>query len=188
MPSYYFTNPIIFLVEVLFGFYAGIIALRIIMQWVQWDYNNPLVQFIIRATQAPVKLLHKFIPYLWQWDSATIVLLLIVTTIKLLLLTALKSIPYALVIFISWLLFDILSLFIILFTASIIIEVILALLSTPHNAYNPIQPLVQRMNQPLLTPLRRMIPPMAGLDFSPFVAILILQILAMLARPLLLNY
>lgn len=186
MPSGYFANPIIFLVEVLFGLYTGIIALRIIMQWAQWGYNNPLVQFIIRATQAPVKLLRKIIPSLGRWDSATIVLLLIVTAIQLLLLTALKSIPYAFAIFIPWLLFDIFALFITLFTASIFIEVILGWL-TPHNAYNPIQPLVQRMNQPLLTPLRRILPPMAGLDFSPFIAILILQILLMLVRPLLLG-
>jgi YggT family protein len=187
MPSGYFSNPIIFLVEVLFGLYIGIIALRIIMQWAQWEYSNPLVQFIIRATQPPVKLLRKIIPPLGRWDSATIVLLLLATTIKLIILSGLKSIPYSLVTFIPWLIFDLFSLFITLFTASIFIEVILGWL-TPHNTYNPIMPLVQRMNSPFLTPLRRSLPAMAGMDFSPFIAILILQILPMLVRPLLLGY
>ncbi len=187
MSSGYFSDPIIFLIEVLFGLYIGIIALRIIMQWAQWEYSNPLVQFIIGATQSPVKLLRKIIPPLGRWDSATIVLLLLVTTIKLLLLSALKSTPYVLATFIPLLLFDIFSLFITLFTASIIIEVILGWL-VAHNTYNPIMPLVQRMNRPLLTPLRRALPSMAGLDFTPFIAILILQVLVMLVRPLLIGF
>ncbi|PHS24500.1 MAG: YggT family protein [Methylophaga sp.] len=187
MPSSYFSNPIIFLVEVLFGLYIGIIALRLIMQWAQWEYNNPLVQFIVRATQSPVKLLRKFIPPLGRWDSATIVLLLLATALKLFFLSVLKSIPYAFTIFIPWLVFDIFSLFITLFTASILIEVVLGWL-TARNGYNPIMPLVQRMNSPLLTPLRRWLPPMAGLDFSPFIAIITLQILLMLVRPLLIGF
>ena len=100
MPSGYFSNPIIFLVEILFGLYIGIIALRLIMQWAQWEYSNPLVQFIIRATQPPVKFLRKFISPLGRWDSATIVLLLLATVLKLLILFSLKSIPYTFATFI----------------------------------------------------------------------------------------
>ena len=187
MPSGYFTNPIIFLAEVLFGLYIGIIALRIIMQWAQWEYSNPLVQFIIRATQAPVKILRKVVPPLGQWDTATIILLLLVSVIKLLILSGLQSISFAFSTFIALLIFDIFSLFITLFTVSIFIEVILGWL-TAHNTYNPVMPLVQRMNSPFLRPLRRLLPAMAGLDFSPFIAILILQILPMLVRPLLLGH
>lgn len=187
MPNGYFSNPIIFLIEVLFGLYIGIVALRIIMQWAQWQSSNPLVQFIIRATQPIVKFLSTFIPPAGRWDSATIILLLLATTLKLFILSGLQSIPYTLTIFISWLIFDIFSLFVTLFTASIFIEVILSWFA-PNNTYSLIMPLVQRMNSPFLTPFRRIIPTMTGMDFSPFVAILILQILAMLVRPLLLSY
>ena len=50
MPSGYFSNPIIFLIDVLFGLYMAIVALRIIMQWAKWEYHNPLVQLIVQAT------------------------------------------------------------------------------------------------------------------------------------------
>ena len=184
MPSSYFSSPLVFLIDVLFGLYIGIIALRIIMQWAQWEYHNPLVQLIIRATQVPVKFLRKYIPSLGRWDSATIVLLVAITLIKIVLLSLLQSIPLNIILLIRWMLGDIFSLFITLFSASILIQVILSWLA-PHNVDNPITPLISRMNSPLLRPIRRWLPPMGGLDLSPLVAILGLQVLSMLILPLL---
>lgn len=179
MPSGYFSTPLIFLIDTLFSIYLGIIALRLIMQWAQWEYSNPLVQIIIRATQVPVKILRRFVPSIGRWDNATIVFLVTVTVIKLLLLSFLHPIPLTVFAVIR----EIFSLFIILFTASIIIQVILSWLA-PYND-NPISPLINRMNAPLLNPVKRWLPPMSGLDLSPFVVILGLQILSMLVLPLL---
>lgn len=184
MPNSYFSSPLIFLIETLFGLYIGIVALRIIMQWAQWEYHNPIVQFIIRITQAPIKFLRRFIPPMGRWDSATIVFLVALTLIKLLLISLLQAAPISLPLLLRFTLADIFSLFITLFTASIIIQVILSWVS-PANSYNPITPLISRMNAPLLRPVRKWLPDMGGIDLSPLVVILGLQILAMLVLPLL---
>jgi len=183
MPSGYFSTPLIFLIDTLFSIYLAIIALRLIMQWAQWEHHNPLVQMIIRATQIPVKFLRQFIPSLARWDSATIVLLIVLTLIKLFLIVLLQSIPVTFFILVSWLLADIFSLFITLFTASIIIQVLFSWVA-PYND-NPISPLINRMNAPLLNPVKRWLPPLSGLDLSPLVVILGLQVLSMLVLPLL---
>ncbi len=184
MPNGYFSSPLVFLIEVLFGLYIGIVALRIVMQWAQWEYHNPLVQFIIRITQAPVKFLRRFIPPMGRWDSATIVLLVALTLVKLVLISLLQAMPISLALLLRFMLADIFSLFITLFTASIIIQAILSWIS-PANSYNPITPLISRMNAPLLRPVRKWLPDMGGIDLSPLVVILGLQILAMLVLPLL---
>ncbi|NQY25845.1 MAG: YggT family protein [Piscirickettsiaceae bacterium] len=184
MPSAYFSTPLVFLIDVLFGLYLGIIALRLVMQWAQWEYHNPLVQLIIRATQIPVKFLRKYIPSFGRWDSATIILLIIVTLIKISLLSLIQSIPLNLILLLRWGLGDIFSLFITLFSASILIQVILSWIA-PHNANNPITPLISRMNSPILRPIKRLLPSMGGLDLSPLIAILGLQVLSMLVLPLL---
>jgi len=184
MPSGYFTTPLVFLLDILLSFYITIIALRLIMQWAKWEYHNPIAQFIIKATQVPIKLLRKVIPPLGRWDSATIVFLLIATAIKLFLLGALQSALLPPIIFLIWLLFDLFLLFVNLFTISIFIEVLLSWIAS-HNTYNPITPLVQRMNAPLLAPIRRRLPLMAGIDFSPFVTMVLLQMLPLFVRPLL---
>ena len=187
MPDGYFSTPLSFLLDIVLSFYITIIALRIVMQWAKWEYHNPVAQFIIKATQAPVKLLRKVIPPVGRWDSATIVFLLIATAIKLFLLGALQSTLFPPATFLIWILFDLFLLFINLFTISIFIEVLLSWI-TPHNTYNPITPLVKRMNAPLLAPIRRNLPLMAGIDFSPFVAMVLLQMLPLFVRPLLAGF
>lgn len=184
MPSGYFSQPILFLIEVLFGLYMGIVALRIIMQWAHWEYHNPLVQLIIRATQIPVKFLRRFIPPFGRWDTATVVLLFVLAILKLLLMALLVPGLLNLVILIRLAMADIFSLFITLFSASILIQVILSWIQ-PHNSYNPITPLLSRMNTPLLRPIRQRLPAMGGLDLSPLIVLLGLQLLGMLVLPLL---
>jgi YggT family protein len=184
MPSGYFSNPITFLIEALFGLYMAIVALRIIMQWAEWDYHNPIVTMIIQVTQIPVKFLRRFIPAVGRWDTATIILLLLLAMVKLLLLSLLQTgLPQS-VAFILFVLADIFSLFITLFSVSIIVEVILSWLS-PQGSYNPISPLITRMNTPILRPLRQVLPAMGGIDLSPLLALLGLQILSMLVMPIL---
>lgn len=184
MPSGYFSQPILFIIEVLFGLYMGIVALRIVMQWAHWEYHNPLVQLIIRATQIPVKFLRRFIPPLGRWDTATIVLLFALAILKLLLMAILIPSLFNLVVIFRLALADIFSLFITLFCASIIVQVILSWIQ-PHNSDNPIAPLLSRMNGPLLRPIRQRLPSMSGLDLSPLIALLGLQLLSMLVLPLL---
>jgi YggT family protein len=184
MPSGYFSNPIIFLIEALFGLYMVIVALRIIMQWAEWEYHNPIVTIIIRATQVPVKFLRRFIPAVGRWDTATIILLLLLSMLKLVFISLLQAgLPQS-VAFILFVVADVFSLFITLFIVSIIVEVILSWLS-PQGSYNPITPLITRMNAPILRPIRQILPAMGGIDLSPLIALLGLQIISMLVIPIL---
>jgi YggT family protein len=44
------------------------------------------------------------------------------------------------------------------------------------NPHAPLAPLVGALNDPLLRPLRRVVPPLGGLDLSMLVALILLQI------------
>lgn len=184
MTNSYFANPLIFVIETLFYLYMIVVSLRLIMQWANWEYHNPLVQFIIKATQVPVKFLRQFIPAMGRWDTATVVLLLLVTIVKLLVVGLIIGVQPKGLIWINLLLAEIFSLFISIFTVSIIVEVILSWVSAA-GTYNPIAPLVSRMNAPLLRPVRRLMPPLGGIDLSPLFVLLGLQVLSMLVMPLL---
>jgi len=52
---------------------------------------------------------------------------------------------------------------------------------------NPVASLIQAINAPLLDPVRRRMPLLGGIDLSPLVVILGLQVLSMLVMPLLLG-
>jgi YggT family protein len=52
------------------------------------------------------------------------------------------------------------------------------------NYYHPIVRFLVRITEPMLAPLRRYIPPRAGLDFTPIVALLILWLMEQLLQTL----
>ncbi|GAB4299151.1 MAG: YggT family protein [Methylophaga sp.] len=184
MTNAYIANPLIFIIESLFYLYMVVVALRLVMQWANWEYHNPLVQFVIKASQAPVKFLRQFLPSAGRWDTATLVLLVAVIFLKLLMVGLIAGFLPSGLMWLRLIIAEIFSLFISIFTVSIIIEVILSWV-TPPGSYNPVAPLVQRMNAPLLRPVRRLVPPLAGVDLSPLFVILGLQVLSMLIMPVL---
>jgi YggT family protein len=53
--------------------------------------------------------------------------------------------------------------------------------------YHPAMQFLIEITEPLLAPIRRSVPPIGGLDFSPMVALLILWFVEQLLRTLLLS-
>jgi YggT family protein len=51
---------------------------------------------------------------------------------------------------------------------------------TRMDPYNPIRRTVYELTEPILAPIRRILPPTSGLDFSPLIALLLLELLRML--------
>ena len=69
-----------------------------------------------------------------------------------------------------------------IFLFSILIQVVMSWINP--GAYNPVLSVLYSLNEPLLAPARRMIPPMGGLDLSPIVVMVALQLVAiLLVRP-----
>ena len=65
----------------------------------------------------------------------------------------------------------------ILFTVLYVAILIRILLSWIRvDPYNPLVQLLFQITEPILGPFRRVIPPIGGLDFSPIVALIVLQL------------
>ena len=67
------------------------------------------------------------------------------------------------------------SLFSGFFTMVIIVAALLSWVSP--DPYNPVVQAIYGISEPLLAPFRRFVPPLAGLDISPIIAILFFQVL-----------
>jgi YggT family protein len=74
----------------------------------------------------------------------------------------------------SIILFTAISKFLELLSMIVFVDVILSYFLPP---YNSIRAFLDRIVEPLLSPIRRVVPSMAGIDFSPMVLIILLQIL-----------
>jgi YggT family protein len=69
--------------------------------------------------------------------------------------------------------------------ALIILIIVSVILSYVMDRYHPVRRWVDSIVEPLLMPIRRVLPALGGLDFSPLVLILLIQLIANLLNRLL---
>ena len=181
MDSSYFTNPLVFLIQVLFGLYLLIVLLRFLLQLVRADFYNPISQFIVKATAPLLKPLRAFIPGFGGIDVSSLILAWLVKTLELFLVILISGKGMMFVYPLLMAIPGMLAMVINIFLFAILIMVILSWLSP--GGYNPAVGLLYSLTEPLLRPVRKFIPPMGGLDLSPMAVMIALVLLEMLLIP-----
>ncbi len=180
MGSSYFTNPLVFLIQVLFGAYIAVVMLRFLLQWVRADFYNPLSQFIVKATTPLLRPLRRIIPGFGGVDFASIILMWLLQSLELSLILLVSGAGLHAAVLL-WAIPELIALLINVFLVAIFIQVILSWVNP--GAYNPASALLHSLTEPLLGPARRLIPPIGGLDLSPMLVIIGLYLLEMLLLP-----
>jgi len=159
-------NPLVFLIDILLHLYITALMLRIILQWVRADFYNPVSQFIIKITNPVVKPMRKIIPGLWGIDLATLIIVLILSSIKTLVVYGLLPAN----ILIIKIIIETIDLTLSVFLYAIIIQAILSWVNP--DPYNPVVGLLNSITWPILKHFRKLIPNMGGFDISPIFAII----------------
>jgi YggT family protein len=177
----YLAQPAIFLVQVLFGLYATLVILRFLLQLVRADFYNPLSQFIVKATKPLLNPLRRMIPGLSGIDVASLLLAWLVIALEQLVILALSGAGLQIAAAALLAIPELISLVINVFLFAILIQVIISWINP--GSYNPVIGLIHSLTGPLLTPVRRRMPDMGGLDLSPMVVMLGLVVLEMLLIP-----
>ncbi len=163
-----------FLVKTLFDLYIMVLLLRIWMQWTRCDFYNPFSQFIVKITQPIIKPLRRVIPSIGPVDTASLLLAFILATLKF---------PLEMLIQLGGVSLDPLFLLVGLLTlikaaGQLIFWVIIirSLMSWISQGRSPMDQVLYQLSEPLMAPIRRIIPAMGGIDFSAMVVILILYV------------
>lgn len=171
-----------FLVKTLIELYVMVLLLRIWMQWSRCDFYNPFSQFIVKITQPIIGPLRRVIPSIGPIDSASLLLAFILTTIKY---------PVLLLIQAGVLSLDPMNLLVGLLSllksaGSLVFWVIIirSLMSWISLGRSPIEYVLMQMTEPMMAPIRRIIPAMGGIDFSAMGVILVLYLLNYLGMDL----
>lgn len=165
-------DGVLFLVQALFALYIMAVVLRIWLQMARADFFNPLSQFVVKITNPLLKPMRKVIPSSGRLDLAALVLAIILSIASLYIRLALvgSSYPFVAVSIagLQYLLSTTLQLmFWIIF--------IRAILSWFSQGGNPLELVLYQLTEPLLAPVRRIIPPIGGLDLSVIVVLLLIQ-------------
>jgi len=172
-------NAIFFLVTTLFDLAMWLLLMRILLQWVRADFYNPMSQLVWQTTRYPTDLLRKIIPRWRNLDSAALLVLLALAMLYVYSIAALLgSTTVSLTTLVWTAVLKILVLTVNLYTFTLFVQAILSWLGPGVN--NPASNVLWSLNEPILRPVRRIIPPMAGLDLAPLVVMLLLQVVARL--------
>jgi len=174
----YVSNAGIFLIQTLFGLYAMVVMLRLLLQLVRADFYNPISQFLVKATSLPLRPLRRFIPGYAGIDFAAVVLLLILKLVEITLISLFLEPPVAIGGLLALAVIELLKLLVNVYIFGIIIMAVLSWVSP--GTYNPVAALLHQLTEPVLRPFRRLLPPMAGLDLTPLIALVALWLVMLL--------
>ena len=156
---------------------GGVLLLRFWMQVIRVRPPASIAQFTFTLTDWLVRPLRRILPGVGGYDWASLLgaFLIVLAASSVMLLAGASGqgvLLYALFRFLNWIVYG--------FMGLLIIEVIFSWI----NPHAPLAPFVHALNDPLLRPLRRVIPPVGGLDLSVLAALILLQIAQYLLRQL----
>jgi YggT family protein len=159
------------IIDVIAGMLGGVLLLRFWMQVVRVRPPSSIAQFTFQLSDWLVRPLRRVLPGVAGYDWASLVGAFLVAllsiaadfltitqlSIDVVLLRAALNVAH-------WIIYGLIGL--------ILIEVVFSWV----NPHAPLAPFVRALNDPVMRPLRRIIPPIGSIDLTPLVALLLLQI------------
>jgi YggT family protein len=155
------------------------VLLRLLAQLAHADFYNPVIQLIVRATNPLLIPVRRVIPPIGKFDTASVILALSLILIEVILLKCIYDGAISLEIFLTPEIYIILfsklvSMAIKLLIALVIIRIMMSWMQ-PHERH-PATILLTQLTEPMLKPIRRLIP-FTALDLSPMILIILLYII-----------
>lgn len=181
MGSSYVTNPVEFLISTLFGLYILAVMLRFLLAAVRADFYNPVSQFLVKITNPLLQPLRRVLPSAGKLDTSALVLMLALQMLALTVIALLRGGQLSIAAMLILAVAELIGLFLNILLFSILIQVVISWVNP--GTYNPAVSLLYSLTEPVLRPCRRLIPPMSGIDLSPLVALIAIQLIKMLLLP-----
>ena len=168
-----FAQIAIFLIDTIVSFLVFLLLARFHFQWLRVPFRNPVGEFVLATTSFMVLPVRRVIPGLAGLDLATLLLAWLVQGISLWIQTEIVGAEVGAMALAGIAAVDLLrySLYILIF--AVIVQAVLSWV----NPYTPVGPAFDTITRPFLRPLRRFIQPLGGVDLTPLILLVILQVL-----------
>lgn len=163
----------VYLIDTVFAFFVMLLLARFHFQWLRVPFRNPVGEFVLATTSWMVMPVRRVIPGLAGLDLATLLLAWLLQGAALWIKASIAGAEPSPAFLAGMAALDLVrySLYILVF--AILVQVIFSWI----NPYAPMAPVFNAMTAPFLRPLRRFIPPLGGIDLTPLVLLVIIQII-----------
>lgn len=172
------TSAFSYLVGTLIDLYVAAVLLRLLLQWVRADFYNPFCQFLVKVTNPVLVPLRRIIPSIGRLDTASVVLMLVLEFVGIWVISRIGSAAINVQQIVAFSAIKLMMTLLMTYFFLIIASVILSWVG--QRTHHPIVPLVYQLTEPVLRPLRKFIPAIAGLDLSPLFALIAIRFLIVL--------
>ena len=172
-----------YLIQTALSLYMVAMLLRFLLQLVRADFYNPISQFLVKVTNPLVIPLRKIIPGIGGLDLASLLLALLLQVLAIVALMLLNGLgmPNPLLL-IVWSVLGIIGLLVNIYFFALLAMIILSWIA--GGSSNPAVALLYQITEPVMAPFRKLLPPMGGLDFSPILLFILINVLQIALRHL----
>ena len=170
-----------YLVQTVLSLYLLAMLLRFLLQLVRADFYNPICQFLVKITNPLVIPLRKVIPGFGGMDMASLLLALLLQLggiVALLLINGL-GLPNILLL-LAWSVLGIIGLLVNIYFFALLAMIILSWVAPGSN--HPAIYLLFQITEPVMAPFRKALPAMGGMDFSPILLFILINIIQIALR------
>lgn len=164
------------LVNTLINIYLFLLMLRFLLQASRADYYNPISQAVVKVTQPVVKPLQSFLRPMGPFDLASLAAGFIIKALSIVLImqVAIGGLPPLggiAIASVAALASAILKIYFFALIGMIILSWV-----APH-ASHPGAILIMQLVEPIMAPVRRVIPPLGMIDLSPIVVFIAINLI-----------
>jgi YggT family protein len=166
----------VYLVYVFFGLYLLAMLLRFLLQLVRADFYNPISQALVKLTNPLVIQLRRIIPVYAGIDFSSLLLAILLQMLMVALLVLLQTgaiLPPLPLLLVG--LLGVAAYLVQIYFFAILAMIILSWVAPGSNS--PILYLLYQLTEPIMAPFRKVIPPMGGLDLSPILVFVVINVI-----------
>lgn len=165
-------DALLYLIGTAIDLYLFILVIRMLLAYVGANYSDPLIQFVVRATDPLIRPIRRVIPNVRGIELSTVLCVLALETIKYTMITLITdgNFVFAGIVIIS--IADAIKIFLQTFFYAIILQVVLAWVQPQ----SPVIGILYRLTAPIMRPVQRLCPTIGGFDISPIPAIMLIQL------------
>ena len=154
--------------------------LRVLMPLVRADFRNPVGEAVLKLTNPLVLPLRKLLPPGKRFDPASLLALVLVQLAGTAVLRAVAGAGFHLNAILLGGMRDLLHTVLQFYFVAVLLYALLSWFA--GSTYNPATQILSKLVEPLLAPIRRVVPPLGGLDLSALFLMIALQALMILLR------
>jgi YggT family protein len=172
-----------YLVDMLLWLLLLAFMLRFIFQLVRADFRDPMADAIVRVTNWLILPLRRILPPIAKLDTATLVAVLLIATLYSVVMMLLSGITLAggdLIVFLRFLLITLLGMILRIYLFALLLYWLTSFIAP--GGYAPGVRLLSQVCEPILKPVRRLIPPIGQIDFSVLWVSIVIGALLVLLR------